>query len=224
MKYLITSVALTIAAVAMGQMPYNPDANGDDLIGSEDLLSFLGLYSTIMVDSSLTCSYEGTELESLVGGLFDGNYALDSVYVEYLIVDTVTTFLPGCPDPVEIETVLERGYMGTLAFSIQYGTFVEYRCWDNYLGYDRMLRLRFFDDSGLYSLEFEDEEVAALTGYSEISQWNGSSPECCSSQVPLPFPVSWTLDEDGIQVDWNQDQWVANCEHFRLIPFWSVAQ
>ena len=146
MKHLLTLVALLISSLAMGQMPYNPDSNGDDLIGATDLISVLGLYNTLMVDSSLSCSYEGTELESWIGGLLDGSYVLDSVYVEYLNVDSVETFLPGCPEPVIIETVLERGYMMTNNTFSDYSTYDEWYSIVDYLGYQRDFVLRFYQN------------------------------------------------------------------------------
>ena len=44
MKHLLTVTALLISSLAMGQWPYNPDSNGDDLIGVSDLQSILTLY------------------------------------------------------------------------------------------------------------------------------------------------------------------------------------
>lgn len=216
MKHLLTLTALLISSLAMGQMPYNPDSNGDDLIGATDLISVLGLYNTLMVDSSLTCSYEGTELESWVGGLFDGTLILDSVYVEYVLFDTVETFLPGCPNPVMIETVLDRSYMLT---NVYYDDFSSYDRWRGnltYLGFSRYVESRFFNN-GTYKLYVGDYEVEELTEYSETTQWSPSA-------AFLPFPDNWTLDVNGIQVDWNPNSWVANCEHFRLIPYWSEAE
>ena len=49
MKHLLTLTALFISSLAMGQfpnLPYNPDDNGDGLIGVSDLQSFLALYNT----------------------------------------------------------------------------------------------------------------------------------------------------------------------------------
>ena len=216
MKHLLTLTALLISSLAMGQMPYNPDSNGDDLIGATDLISVLGLYNTLMVDSSLTCDYEGTELESWVGGLFDGTLVLDSVYVEYLYSDSVVTYLPGCPDPVLIETVLERSYMLKDSFYDNASSYDRWRVSAVYLGFYRALEL-FFRDNGTYNLELRDNEIDELTSYSPFSDWNGTL-------VPLPFPENWTLDEDGIQVDWGNNDWVNACEHFRLIPYWSEAE
>ena len=92
-------------------MPYNPDSNGDDFVGVDDVLGVLGVYNTALIDSTLTCDYEGTELENLLAGVFNGEIVLDSVYVEYLLIDSLVTFNPGCPDPVITETVLNRSYM-----------------------------------------------------------------------------------------------------------------
>ena len=216
MKHLLTLTALLISSLAMGQMPYNPDSNGDDLIGATDLISVLGLYNTLMVDSSLTCDYQGTELEQLVGGLFDGTLVLDSVYVEYLYSDSVLTFLPGCPDPVMIETVLDRSYMLKASSYQNSSNYDRWRVYAYYLGFYRELRLAFNED-GTYGLWLRDDEIDELTSYSSYSYWYGYD-------VPLPFPENWTLDEDGIQVDWYYYEWVNACEHFRLIPFWSEAE
>ena len=49
MKHLLTLVALLISSLAMGQfpaLPYNPDENGDGLIGVSDLQSFLAAYNS----------------------------------------------------------------------------------------------------------------------------------------------------------------------------------
>jgi hypothetical protein len=219
MKHLLTISALLVSSLAMGQMPYNPDSNGDDLIGATDLISVLGLYNTLMVDSSLTCDYQGTELESWVGGLFDGTLVLDSVYVEYFYSGSVVTYLPGCPDPVLIETVLDRGYMLKNINYYDFSSYDQWRAGSDYLGFSRAFRLRFYDD-GHYYLFLEDYEIEELTPYGYVSSWADGT----NSFVPLPFPENWTLNEDGIQVDWTDNSWVNACEHFRLIPYWSEAE
>ena len=218
MKHLLTLTALLISSLAMGQMPYNPDSNGDDLIGATDLISVLGLYNTLMVDSSLTCSYEGTELESWVGGLFDGTLVLDSVYVEYFLSDSVETFLPGCPDPVIIQTVLDRSYMLKDIYYENGTSRDRWRAYSTYLGFNRRFFLDFFD-TGDYRISLSDYEIEDLTSYQYSSTWYE-----VGINVPIPFPENWTLNEDGIQVDWRANDWVNNCEHFRLIPYWSEAE
>ena len=221
MKKLFT-LSLACACLSVhsqsGLMPYNPDSNGDALIGSQDLISLLGVYNTLMIDSSLTCDYEGTELESWMGGMFDGTLILDSIYVEYLFIDSSQIFLPGCPDPVMIETVLDRSYW--LSFTWWSGSGWSFQT--DYLGYPRGLYLYFNNDNGRYDMDVFDSEMGELTSYSGYSDWNASAPNCCNFQTTLPFPETWTLDEDGIQVDWTD--WAGNCEHFRLIPYWHEAE
>lgn len=217
MKKLFT-LSLACACLSVhsqsGLMPYNPDSNGDALIGSQDLISLLGVYNTLMIDSSLTCDYEGTELESWMGGTFDGTIIVDSIYVEYLFMDSIPLFLPGCPDPVMTETVLERSYW--LPFSWWSGSSWSFQT--EYLGYSRGLYVYFNNDNGEYYMFVSDSEMGELTSYSNASDWNAAAPYCCNSAPTLPFPETWTLDEDGIQVDWAG--WPGNCEHFRLIPYW----
>ena len=221
MKHLLTLTALLISSLAMGQMPYNPDSNGDYLIGASDLVSFLGLYNTYLVDSTLTCSYEGTELESWVGGIFDGSLILDSVYVEYLYQDSVETYLPGCPNPVFIETVIERSYR----IPIEFGYDAERVFWSGgitLLGYFRSAFIEFRESNGAYSFRVSDYEIAELTNYGQNSYV--VSTDFLLGGQPLPFPENWTLNEDGIQVDWQSNSWVANCQSFRMIPFWHEAE
>ena len=224
MKHLLTLTALLISSLAMGQMPYNPDSNGDDLIGATDLISVLGLYNTLMVDSSLTCDYEGTSLESLVGGLLSESLILDSVYVEYLLVDSALVYQPGCPEPVTIETVLDRSYMMTGNNLQSSSDRIEVTAYTTYLGYGRSMRLTLFFETGQYVWKFNDSEVGNLTSYESTSRWNGVSPDCCSDAAYLPFPENWTVDEDGIQVDWYTIHWAGNCDHLRIIPYWSEAE
>ena len=39
-------------------MPYNPDANGDDFVGVDDVLGVLGVYDFALMQPDLTCDYE----------------------------------------------------------------------------------------------------------------------------------------------------------------------
>ena len=217
MKHLLTLTALLISSLAMGQMPYNPDSNGDDLIGATDLISVLGLYNTLMVDSSLTCDYNGTDFEEWFTGLYDQSNILDSVYVEYLLIDSVLTYFAGCPDPIYVETVLERSYMIPIQYSNFNGPEHTVQGQLYYLGLNRSFVTFFSPLSGAYQLRVTDGEISQLTNFSSGARWYGSS-------IQLPFPANWALDENGIQIDWKPDEWAANCEHFRLIPYWSEAE
>ena len=63
MKQLMTLAALFVSSLAMAQMPYNPDSNGDNMVGSTDLLDFLTFYDNELIQEDLTCDYEGTEAD-----------------------------------------------------------------------------------------------------------------------------------------------------------------
>ena len=227
MKQLLTLTALLLTFSGLAQqMPYNPDANGDDFVGVDDVLGVLGVYDTALMQPDLTCDYEGTDLEQLVGGLIAGSLVLDSMYVEYLLVDSVTTYLPECPDPVVIETVLERSFMYGQSSIHDYTYQVNpiLQCYENFLGYTRNLTLTFMPSNGTFRLSFADDEVYALTSFGNTSYWNSMPNSCCQSDVNLPFPENWSLNADGIEVDWSLTGWVHNCQNFRLIPFWHEAE
>jgi hypothetical protein len=226
MKQLLTLTALLLTFSGLAQqMPYNPDANGDDFVGVDDVLGVLGVYDTALMQPDLECDYEGTDLEQLVGGIVEGGIVLDSLYVEYLLLDTVLTYLPGCPDPVLIETVLERSYTFTSNYQIITGTdLFDTEMTLNFLGYSRRVQLRFNQVNGSYRFFISDNEVGGLTSYDALTYW---APADNSNTANLPFPDNWTLDENGIQVDWGQswhNGWVEHCESFRLIPFWHEAE
>ena len=219
MKHLTTllTMAITLTGLAQ-QMPYNPDANGDDFVGVDDVLGVLGVYDTALMQPDLQCDYEGTDLEQLLGGLFDQALVLDSLYVEYLRVDSVPTYLPGCPDVTYIETILERSYMLEDVHFVD-GTFEDkIRGYVGYLGYTRGFEWKFSPTNGLYTLELLDEEQAELFNTSGTSYWNVSG----YVNIQLPLPETWGIDEDGFQIDWSG--WITNCDHFRVLPYWSGAE
>ena len=217
MKHLLTISALLVSSLTMGQMPYNPDSNGDDLIGATDLISVLGLYNTLMVDTSLTCDYEGTNFEEWFTGFYNQSLVLDSVYVEYLLIDSVLTFFAGCPNPVFIETVLERSFIIPIQYSDFSGSEHTVQGQVQYLGMSRNFVTFFNPGNGKYTCWVGDFEIQELTEFEAYSYWSGES-------ISLPFPEYWSLDEDGVQIDWSPSSWAANCEHFRLIPYWSEAE
>ena len=217
MKRLTTLFAAVITFAASAQeMPYNPDSNGDDFVGVDDVLGVLGLYDTALMQPDLQCDYQGTDLEAFFGGIFNQEIVLDSIYVEYLYADSVETFIAGCPDPVVIETVLERSFVLTDISSnfntsqpLVYGYL-------NYLGYPRRLNFFFNSNDGTYFVEYLDNEVSFLTTYS-YSWWEGF-------YVTMPFDESWQLTEDGIEVAWQENAFLTQCQSLRIIPFWHEAE
>ena len=150
MRHLTTLLTMAITFTGLGQqMPYNPDANGDDFVGVDDVLGVLGVYDTALMQPDLTCDYEGTDLEQLFAGLLSGELILDSLYVEYLMLDSVETFYPGCPDPVYLETVLERSYMFPTSYSTFASNYSAVGTEMDYLGISRGVYFNFWSNKGL---------------------------------------------------------------------------
>ena len=218
MKHLATILTMAITFTGLAQqMPYNPDANGDDFVGVDDVLGVLGMYDTDLLQPDLQCDYEGTGLEAFFGGIFNDEIVLDSIYVEYLYSDSVETFIAGCPDPVMIETVLERSILFSNPNTELNASFPNVYCYSNYLGYGRTLIMGFNPDDGRYQLNYGDDEAAYITPYPSHTGW-------LNSEVPMPFDESWQLTDDGIQVDWDPNRFLGNCESVRIIPFWHEAE
>ena len=114
MKHFVTLVACFASFIALAQNPnYDPDSNGDDLIGAEDLVSLLGVYNTsLAVDTTLECDFDGTAEDEWLFGVFTGDVIIDSVVIQFSITDSATYYDPGCPIPqisylnVELEYAL----------------------------------------------------------------------------------------------------------------------
>ena len=227
MKHLTTllTMAITITGLAQ-QMPYNPDANGDDFVGVDDVLGVLGVYDTALMQTDLQCDYEGTDFEQMIIGLIEGTLILDSVYVEYLLLDTATYFTPGCPDEVVEPIVLERSYVLTQPNNGVYnnGLLVAKVMSQNVLGFNRTFFLEYDGVTNRFQLKISDQEIQnIMPSYGQYSFWYSNS----NSWLTLPFPDNWAIDEDGFQFSWGSMYalaWAANCEHLRVIPFWHEAE
>ena len=219
MKHLIKLLTMAITLTGLGQqMPYNPDANGDDFVGVDDVLGVLGVYDTALMQPDLQCDYEGTDLEQLFGDWISGAIVMDSIYLEYLLVDSVIAYNPNCPEPVIEEVVLERSYLLNLEPFLA-GSWVYVGGWSDYLGFYRDLYLGFNQSNGFFELYWQDTEVSTITAgtYNAVANpWDG--------QFTLPFASDWDLDEDGVQISWEPDSWPANCQQLRIIPFWHEAE
>ena len=70
MKHFVTLVACFTSFIALAQNPnYDPDSNGDNLIGVADLASLLAVYNTMLPIDSLNVAYF-TDLDTV--GYYDG--------------------------------------------------------------------------------------------------------------------------------------------------------
>ena len=220
MKHLTTFLTMAITFTGLAQqMPYNPDANGDDFVGVDDVLGVLGVYDTALMQPDLQCDYEGTDLEQLFGDWISGAIVMDSIYVEYLISDSVISYSPDCPEPVIEEMVLERSYVISIINNYTSGPSIQVGGYVNYLGFLRDTYLMFNQSNGFWQFYIYDTEVEYVTSgaYAAYADtWGG--------QFTLPFASDWELNEDGIEVSWEPNSWPANCQQFRFIPFWHEAE
>ena len=214
---ILLTMAITFTGLAQ-QMPYNPDANGDDFVGVDDVLGVLGVYDTALMQPDLMCDYEGTDLELLLSGFMTGEIILDSIYVEYFFSDTAWIYSPPCPDPIPVETVLERSYMFTSFDIYSLGVI---RGQKELFSYDREFWMTYNDNTGGFTLYIQDQEVADLSNFGARSYL--AYPDW-SSNFFIPFPEEWQLDEDGVEAAWRSSEWVSHCQSFRLIPFWHEAE
>ena len=97
----------------------------------------------------------------------------------------------------------------------------------DYLGFDRSVRFNFWSN-GRYRFEIYDSEISTLF---PTGSWNNTSYSNGDFYVdgnyytqPLPFPESWTLDDDGISVEWQSSMWAVDAEYLKIIPFWHEAE
>jgi hypothetical protein len=111
MKHFLSLLAIAISFSALAQNPnYDPDSNGDDLIGAEDLQSFLAVYNTMLTSSQTVVGYV-TDLDS--AGTFDPAWSSED-YTYYSVPDSVDflCFPPG--EEGEVFVVLNSNTRKTL--------------------------------------------------------------------------------------------------------------
>ena len=98
MKHLMTLVALLVSTAALSQiqtLPWNPDENGDQLVGSSDLISLLTVYGQNFPGSMPTIGYF-TDLDSV--GVLSGYPIVcvpDSIDIVLWPADSVFTSSQG---------------------------------------------------------------------------------------------------------------------------------
>lgn len=221
LRTLLFSILALSAALAQAQeMPYNPDVNADDLIGVEDVLGVLTLYGNELMQPDLQCDYEGTDFEELIVGVIDGSIILDSVYVEYLILDTLTYYTPGCPDLMIDPLVLERSYMMLPSGFSYSGNLIYHYMSVNHFGFTRQHIISYSGGNNGFVMYLRDYEVGDLPGYSDYSYMSDGE----ETSFILPFPSEFTIDEDGFHCFGRPYDFANGAEYFRAIPFWHVAE
>lgn len=209
-------------------MPYNPDADDDSYIGASDILGLLPLYGQQFgIDSSLTCDYDGTTFEEWISAVFDQTIIIDSVMVQYHVLDSGLVFLPGCPDPVMETADLERAWTLPLN-SFNSGTVSSVLCQahTNSTGW-RKVTFIYDSSNGAYQFTVRDDEiaVAGLTGILGSKNCNASwTSEALNYLVwHLPFPSQYSYSESGLEFD-SWSGFFSSATYANILPYWHYAE
>ena len=182
MRYLTTILLAALSFNAFSQnnaihvYPWNPDANHNNNIGAEDLLPFLSVFGEEFGLPPEPCTYDGTEFEDLMFGIFDGSIVLDSIFMEYELEDITTYYPVGCPDQVTDTLIFNHNVMLTnfLGQSSQWGI----NAYDNY-GANTLFNFFINSTSGLYWIQLNNIVLANLGFINDgfFGSFNAVSPQ-----------------------------------------------
>ena len=147
MKHLLTAIACFFALSMSAQTPYNPDSNGDNFIGSHDLLDFLPLY-----DSPF--------------------FATDSIVVQ--TVDSAVYLIDTCfynPVP-SIQFTMDSNCTAYTGDSVAQATYVPYAYGDEIFGMCYVYNWEGYNSSYQYQLPVEIEESADWVNWQVLSDFS----------------------------------------------------
>ena len=221
MKHLLTISALLVSSLAMGQNDpfWNPDANGDDLIGFTDLASLLSVYnSEIGVDSSITCDFDGTDLEQFTLNLLEGTVILDSVFFEFELSGVTNEYTLGCPDPIQVPWNYSASGMQTNVNSYISGDYREIYC------------TRSFENGGSAEFYFYATRYNNPNNPWEIGGYMSASInyDAITTYVSNQIVSGVNIPEQNSNVIWDElgirrDPINAG-NYVRVLPFWHYAE
>ena len=223
MRHVMTSLALlaTFAAAAQSTMPWNPDANDDSYVGATDMLSTLAVYGQqIGIDSSLTCDYDGTPIEDWVSQVLAESIIIDSILIQYHVLDSALIYLLGCPDPVWNVVSYERSYI----LNNQNSYLNELAWWSDALGFNRNFRIEFYPTTGHYRFRITDFEVSSLGIDEVLGSYTANAQQEQSVNWLIPFPVDEaSFDENGLSFfDWSG--FLEDATYVNILPYWHYAE
>jgi len=232
MKHLMTLLALVVAVTAGAQgttiheYPWNPDWNNDNYIGSQDLTGFLSAFGSEFGNPPEPCDYDGTPLENFINGVSDGSIVLDSMFIEYEILDIHETYLFGCPDPVSDTIIIANSAM--MSYMPYGGNGGPWKIVGpdafNHPGFNTSMEFAIHMNiqNGTYNIEIESNYLQA-SGY----QWDGFFGGSVESDLnyTLPMDPDWSLDENGIHLSgWNPNDWAYYATYLHILPYWHYAE
>jgi hypothetical protein len=196
--------------------PWNPDSDNDNQIGVEDLQSFLTVYGNSFGLPPEPCTYDGTELEELISGFINETIILDSLFFEYELEDISTYYIAGCPQPITQELVFVNSAMLHNSANSSSYFFIG---GDDIYGEYSQIRFWFDADDGNYEVTFRSD---ALTSLGFVNDGFFSSSMAGTGQVNIPFPSSWFMNENGIELYWAWG-WTTYANYLHILPYWHYA-
>lgn len=238
--FFALSLFASLLSMAAQNPNYDPDSNGDDLIGAEDLVSLLGVYNTsLAVDTTLECDFDGTAEEEWLFGILTGEVILDSIVVQFSITDSTLYYEPGCPNPqyhildVELEYVLDNVSSSP--------TFV---CVENYYpnpwgAYEEgRLCFQYDPNSGAHWWYWQDRNLRELRNYTAPYganynfEYDTDQIYACST-ITNQFFQTFSLDEDGLVGGFRCNGTLfdgglfgnpVGYNYIRILPYWHYAE
>lgn len=230
MKHFMTLMALAFAFTAGAQgttiheYPWNPDFNNDTYIGSEDLMGLLSTYGTQFGLPPEPCTYDGTPLEELSIAVFNGEILIDSIFIEYQLENTITYFIPGCPEMVT-DTITISNYGMTYnpgSFSsTQFPTTIFATGGEDAFDSHLDLALLFNQSTNRYVWYLSSNAIYDQYGDEDV--FGSFHASTNTSGELLPWPNDWSLTEDGISIDW-QNGWTSYANYLHILPYWHYAE
>ena len=220
MRHLLTMSALLISSLAMGQNNpfWNPDANGDDLIGFTDLASLLSVYnSSIGIDSSVTCEFIGTDLEELVLGALTGEVVIDSMYFESTLSGTAADYTLGCPDPVQTPWSVSQS---TTTLDVETNIDENYRNTSAYVDFSNEFYAYFLVEAFRYEGGPWNFQTIIYSNYSDGPFYSSVYIEDFVSGTNVPVQSTYAVfDSLGIR-----EATVDPNNYVRIVPYWHYAE
>lgn len=237
MKSLFTLALALICPLVWGQNPnWDPDANGDNLIGSSDLQSLLSVYGlTLGVDTTQECDFEGEPKDEWLFGILSGAIVVDSVVVQFHVIDSTNYYEPGCP--VQKTAYLNVEWEYTMhpyeITETQVGLISnETPPWG--LGGGASIRFDFDGSEGTGYIGMDDFYIARLSSSAPFStNFSLSTYFVGYSCINVEEDVSaFELDENGIvagfncagepegETPWNDPAF----QYYRVLPFWHYTE
>ena len=230
MRLLVLCFALLSSGLMVAQnnsievYPWNPDANNDNAIGATDILSTLAVYGNEFGTPPEPCDYDGTPLEEWWGQVISGDIVVDSLFMEFLLIDSAEVYYPGCPEPVM--EVVELAFAEMLVASMQPSPFtgMSLTCTTDWYGSFFFL-FTFMGSTGEYSAEYRFSGLNSL-GFESDGIFGGDAGWTRSESLTLPFPGDMTLDENGIHLGdiWSSSQWPYYANYMHILPYWHYAE